>query len=259
MNNTDQKIIANDEVKFSDYWEEIKKKKWLLITLFTVITLGTLATHPFLPKIYRGDFIISVQEKDFIHVFKTIKIEKVEVKENIFPNTNQLIDNIKLTHLSDTDTIDYRFQIQIDARDTSDIPKIASELFKYIGNFPFYKKFVEHKKELQTKELNELSKTIKNMESEIETYKISLDTEKKPLSDINLAAIHNGILDLVKRKTILQESLKNDNGGIEVILNNVYRNPVKPHFTGNLIKALISSFLLSLFIIYFSAQFKKNN
>ena len=173
MSNIIKEPTSNDEVNLLNYWKIIKRKKWLIIGVFLAITIGTTVVNLFMPKIYRGEYIVIMAAKDFTDVFKTINVDDTEVMKNIFPKTNQLINDVKLTTLLDTAVC--KIHILIDAKDTSALPKITTELFEYINNFPFHKKFIEQEKERLQKQFDELTLAIVNSEEALKSYNTLLN------------------------------------------------------------------------------------
>jgi uncharacterized protein involved in exopolysaccharide biosynthesis len=52
-----QENDISDEVNLLVYWKIILKRKWMLLSVFFVVTLATAIVSLILPKIYRGEFL----------------------------------------------------------------------------------------------------------------------------------------------------------------------------------------------------------
>ncbi|TAL59863.1 MAG: hypothetical protein EPN85_08490 [Bacteroidetes bacterium] len=243
MNNMTQETISNDEVNLLHYWRVIRKRKQLLIGVFLVITIGTAVVNLFLPKIYRGEFILKMAAKDFTDVFKTIKVNDTEVMQNIFPKTNQLINDIRLTTLLDTAVC--KIDLLIDAKDTTDIPKIKAELLEYINNFPFHKNFVEQRKERMQKEIDEISKAIAYTDDLLK----SGNDQKQNSPEYDPVRLYNGKINLANKKIVSEQSLKNYTG-IETIMENIYSTPIKPTVKNNIILSALIGILSGVFMVF---------
>ena len=247
MGQIDQENISNDEVNLFNYWKVIFKRRYLLCGVFLVITIGTVVVNLLLPKIYRGEFIIKTATKDLAVVFNKINVDVNERAKSILPKTYQSVYNIKLTPLPDS--VICKLHLLIDVKDTSDIPKIASELFEYINNFPFYKRLIEEEKERLQKELNELSNAIPYIEDALKNYNMSVKSERLTPEVLNPAELYNGMIDLKKRKVILEQSLKNHTG-IEIIMQGIYPGHVEPKIKRNIVLSALIGVLSGILLIF---------
>lgn len=254
MGNLVNNPTSNDEINLYNYWKVILKRKWILIGVFLAITIGTALVNVLLPKIYRGQYIIKTgTNKELIYFLKSINLNDNNVVRSILPVTNQTV--YKITLISDSSLSSLR--ILIDVKDTSDIPEIAKELFEYLNNIPFYKMYVEQEKELLQKQLDGIIIAIVNSEEVIKTYNKLLNTEKLVPIVFNPIEIYNGILDLNKRRIILEQSLKN-HVGVDIIVSYIYSIPVEPKIKKNIALSAIIGIFLGVFLIFF-VEFKNGS
>jgi len=241
------KTIVNDEVNLLNYWRVIRKRKGLLFGTFFAIITGTVIINLLIPKTYRGEFIIETETKGLTVVFSNIH----EKLKNVLPKTYQSVCDIQITALPDT--LVSKFHILIDAKDTSEITQIASELFAYINNSPLYKRKTEQEKEQLQKEMNELSNAILYMEDALKNYTISIKSEKPASEVLNPLELHKGMIDFKKRKVILEQSLKNYMG-VEINIKEIYQDPVAPKIRRNIILSVLIG-ILSGILLVFMAEF----
>jgi len=254
MSNTIHETTSNDEANLFNYMKIINRKKKILFGVFLSITIVTAIANFLTPKIYRGEFRVHMATNNYADLIERINSNDKDRLKGILPHTYKLIDEIEMIPLPDTTL--YRLKIFIDAKDSGDIRLIESELFECLSQFPFYKKSVEQKTERLQKEFDELSKEIIFMEDVLKSYNINIKSEKSAPEVFNPVEVSNGMAELIKRKIIVEQLLKN-NTGLEIISEEIYSNPVKPKFKKNIMLAALIGILSGAFIIFIIALKEK--
>lgn len=247
MSDIIRKTTSEDEVNLFNYMKIVTKRKKVFWVVLLSITTVTAVVNFLMPKIYRGEFWVHMATNNYADLVERINSNDQARLKDILPKTFLLVDEIELMPLPDT--VFYRLKIFIDAKDTADIHAIKNELFDYLAQFPFYKKSVEQKVERLQKELDELSKAITYMEDALKTYNMNLKNNESVSAVLNPVEVNNGIADLIKRKIIVEQLLKN-NSGLEIISEEIYSNPVKPKLKRNITLAALIGLLSGIFIVF---------
>src|SRR5687767_824995 len=244
-----QENDISDEVNLLVYWKMILRRKWLLLSVFFVVTLATAILSLVLPKVYRGDFFIKIYNDDSADVYKTLKVNSRELKKNIFTQTNDLICDVKTTVFSDS--LDrashlYKVYLLVEANDTSHVTRIANEFIAYVNNTPNQKKYLERQKELLESEIKECTAAIALI-----TDLLKSDAEKINSESSGVSQIINQKIELERKRVSAEIALKNLTGS-EIIMQEVYSTPVSPILMSNIILSAIIGLLLGAVIVFFA-------
>jgi capsular polysaccharide biosynthesis protein len=244
-----QENDISDEVNLLVYWKIILKRKWMLLSVFFVVTLATAIVSLILPKIYRGDFFIKIFNDDSADVYKTLKVNSHELKKNIFRQTNDLISDVKTTVFSDS--LDraahlYKVYFLVEAKDTSHVSRIANEFIGYINNTPSQKKYIERQKELLESEIKECAASIAYISDVLKSHAEKINSESPCVS----RAIEQKI-ELEKKRVSAEIALKNLTGS-EIVMQEVYSTPVSPIVLSNIILSAVIGLLLGVLIVFFA-------
>ena len=242
---------AADEVNLYAYWKVMLRRKRILLGVFLAIVICTAAANLFMARIYRGEYMVHMASYQYSDLLDRINSNDKSRLKEILPQTCELVDEIELTPLPDT--VLYKLKVIINAKDTGDVRRIKDELFGYLVNFPFYKKSVEQKAERLQKELKELNSAISYPEEVLRTYGQLLKSEKLVPIVFNPVDMFNGMAELIKRKTWVEQMLKNHND-LEVITEEIYPDPVKPKFKRNVMLSVLIGILAGVFFS-FMAEF----
>lgn len=246
MTGTTQGQLPADEVNLLYYLKKTWKRKALLTGTFLVITVGTALVNFLLPRIYRGEFNLIMAVYSFSEIIERVNSNEKERLRTILPSTYQSVNGIKLAYTGDS--VIYRLNVIIEAKDTADIRPIMAEFIQYINDMPYYKKSVEEKKVRLQIELNELSKAIEYPQEILKTYGMLLKSEKLVPIVFNPVDLHKGMVDLIKRKVSLEQTLKNYSG-IEIITEEIYPSSVKPDLKRNLPVAALLGILAGFLMV----------
>lgn len=241
----------NDEVNLYRYFGVINKRKGLIITILLATVLVTLLVNLVMPKIYRGEYMVYMATYSYYDALERINSNDKNRLKEILPGSYEDIEHIDLKPLPDS--VIYKLFITIEAKDTAKIQVIKNELFAYLVNFPEYKKSVEQKGERLEKEFKELKSAIAYPEEILKTYNQLLKSDKLVPIVFNPVDLYTGMSELVKRKSFLEQQLKNLNE-MQVITEELYTNPVKPKLKRNVMLAVLIG-LLAGFFFAFVAEF----
>ena len=244
-----------DEINLMDYFQVIRKRKWLIIlgTLICMIVAAIISL--LMPKIYRGEAIFKIARgiptaKEMVSIIGKLDEEKLK---QVLPETYNLKNSIKLNALRDS--VD-KFQLIIETERVDDIPIAISMVVEYINNNPLIRQSVEEDKERLLKQTEELSKVIESSKELVKAYDNLIKTGR--LIGFNPIELNKRISDIKIEKLQVEQALKRLKG-IEMLTQpNISSKPVKPKKKQNVMIAGVVGFLASIMLAFFMEFFEKN-
>ena len=214
-----------DEINLYDYWKVIVKRKGLIIGLFLVATIASGIISLLMPKIYRGEVVLKLPEKQsqssITITAKEItakelvsiigKIDKEKIK-NFLPTTHHLITDIKLNALKDSAD---KLKLIIEAKNTNDISTAMTEFVTYLNNIPIIKLFVEEERQRLLIQSEEINKVIESSTELLRTYKKLLN-RGTPLVGFSPIEVEKRASDLKVERLVIEQGIKRLKG-VEMI------------------------------------------
>lgn len=254
-----------DEIDLLELLQILIKRKTVIIALFLIATILGIATTLFLPKVYRGEFIISLPKKtftkdkeevelpiinpnDIINTFSNLKSQNLE---KILPKDYQMIKDIKLEiPRNSTD----KLNLIIESTNKDNISNVGRLLVDYMNQSPFIKDVVDIEKEKLQIKSEEINKIIKSYDEISNIMNKQLKEGKFANLGFNPLELQNDLITLKIEKTIIDKTIK-DIKGLEIINEAISEKPVKPKssiiIVVSMFIGLIGGIFLALFLEYF--------
>jgi len=229
-----------DEINLYDYWKVIVKRKGLIIGLFLVATIASGIISLLMPKIYRGEVVLKLPEKQsqssITITAKEITAKEITAKEitakeitakelvsiigkidkekikNFLPTTHHLITDIKLNALKDSAD---KLKLIIEAKNTNDISTAMTEFVTYLNNIPIIKLFVEEERQRLLIQSEEINKVIESSTELLRTYKKLLN-RGTPLVGFSPIEVEKRASDLKVERLVIEQGIKRLKG-VEMI------------------------------------------
>lgn len=243
--------VRDDEINLYDYWKVIVKRKRLIIGLFLVAVLSSAIISLLMPKIYRGEVVLTQL------VLSPKELIAITGNKKILPTTHHSITAIKLNALKDSTD---KLQVIIEAKSADDIPAAVVEIIKYLNNIPLVNRSIEEGRQRLLKQSEELSKVIKQSNKLAVTYEKLLKEGKYVPMGFNIVGFNPQGFSLVDiRKKISDWEVEKFNidqvlqkpKGVEMIGKPyILKNPVKPNIKKNIILAGIVSLFSGVFLAF---------
>lgn len=258
--------VYEDEINVYDYWMVVVKRKTLIIGLFLVSVLASAVISLLMPKIYRGEVVLKLPEKQpLLSITITAKeltakellgLIDIKNKEKFFPTTYHLITNIKLNALRDSTD---KFQLIIEAKNTDNIPSAITEFVAYLNNFPLISRSVEEERQRLLKQSETLSKAIKESDELAQMYKKLLKEGKPILFGFNPVEIKKKSSDMEVERLAIEQALKRPNG-VEIIESPyIPKDSVNPNIKKNIVLGGLISIFAGVLAAFFLEYVKKKD
>ncbi len=249
----------NDEINLYELWKVLVRRKGLIIGLFLVAVISTAIINFLMPKIYRGEAVLNVQQYDAIPAKEIVdmigNIDR-EKRANILPKTYSSVMDIKLKTIKDSKD---KIVVIIDAKNTEDISEALPELVNYMNNINIVKLNANEAKERLEKKSTELSNVISASVELLETYHNLLKSGKLMPVGFNPIELNRKIADIRLEKLETEQAIQRlKDGGIGIASHPYVSNkPVKPQKTMNLTLASIASIIVGTLIAFYLGYLEK--
>jgi capsular polysaccharide biosynthesis protein len=246
-----------DEIGLHDIWNVVVKRGKLIIGVFLISILCVTALSLLMPKIYRGKVMLvltpgTLTPRELISI--TGKLDVITLK-HILPKTHQLVNDIKLEPIEDSDN---KFFVVITAKNTGEIPEVVSEFIQYANNIPFIKDHIEQEKERRLKESEELSRSIESSVQMLKTYEMLLKEGKIAGVIVSPVESYKRISDLKIEKTNVEQAIRNLKGVEAVGDLAISERPVAPDTKKNIAVTSVIAIFAGISLAFFKEYIDKS-
>lgn len=260
----------SDDINLYDLWKVIVRRRRLIIGLCLVTVISTTIVSFLMPKIYRGEAVLSIWQNEAVSMSLMAEKEVMPQKEiipardiaeiignidndkkiKILPKTHASVTDIKLRVLKETKD---KFIVIIDAKNIDDIPKALTELLDYINNFGVVKLAVKDEREKLINRLTELSEVVRSSSDLSDTYHKLLKAGKLLPVGFNPIDLNKKIADIKLEKLMVEQALQRlNNGGVRIDSQQyVSASPVSPKKKLMVSFAGVVSLIVGIFMAFF--------
>jgi capsular polysaccharide biosynthesis protein len=247
VNQHKTQTINEDEINLYDYYKVIVKRKRLIIGLFVIAILASAVISLLMPKIYRGEVVLKLPEKQSQSSITITAKELLSVigkidAERILPTTHHLIADVKLTALKDSTD---KLQLIIEAKDKDTLPQAAAEFVTYLNDTPIIKRFVEEERQRLLMQLEEINEVIEK------SYKRLIKSGRLIPVGFNPIELEKRASDLKIERLIIEQAIQRLKGVEMLEKPYILKNPVKPRIKMNIALAGITSLFAGIFLAFF--------
>ena len=249
---------TSDDVNLYDIWKVIVKRIRLITGLFIVFVVLTAIASSIMPKIYKGETVLMVQQaanvtaKDIIDFVGEVDGGK---KAKMLPNTYVSISDIKLIALRESKD---KILVVIEAKNPNAIQPALSEIIEYLNNIDVVKQNIKEEQEKLLKRSAELTAVIEASSELLVTYRKLLTSGKLVPIGFNPVELNKKISDIKLEKLIVDQTMQRLKGGVEIASQlNIMNNPVKPKIKMNVALAGGTSILLGVLLAFILEYMEK--
>lgn len=260
----------SDDINLYDLWKVIVRRRRLIVGLCLVTVISTTIISFLMPKIYRGEAVLSIWQNEVVSMSLMAEKEGMSQKEiipardiaeiignidkdkkiKILPKTHASVTDIKLRLLKETKD---KFIVIIDAKNIDDIPKALTELLDYINNFGVVKLAVKDEREKLINRSTELSEVVQSSYDLSDTYHKLLKAGKLLPVGFNPIDLNKKIADIKLEKLMVEQALQRlNNGGVRIDSQQyVSDSPISPKKKLMVSFAGVVSLIVGIFMAFF--------
>ncbi|GAB6182838.1 Wzz/FepE/Etk N-terminal domain-containing protein [Thermodesulfovibrio hydrogeniphilus] len=268
MSEKEKSVVHEEEIDLYELFKLIVKRKYIIIGLFIFSIVASAILIFLLPKIYRGEVVLKISNKEVISKERTTKerttkelisiIGKLDAERirGILPRTHPFVSNLTIKEIKESAD---KIQIAVESKYPDKISEIIEEFVEYINNNPLIKRYFEESKERLLLQSAQLSKIIKEAEGSIDSLKKMLMTGKLTIVGFNPIELDKKLMELRLEKLGVDQAIKNLKG-VEIVETHILKNPVKPKIKLIIVISAVSAIFLGImtaFAIEYVERIKK--
>lgn len=240
-----------DEINLFDYWTVIVKKKKFIIGIVLISMISTAVINLIMPKIYRGEAIITV-DKDLVTPDKIINLAENN-KEMVFWRNRNLVESLVM---KDVKSSGDKLMIIVEVKGANHIKDAISEFADSVRNLFSFKGKIEQKLQNMKVQIKQLSFLMKDNDEFISDYKKLMKEKKISSLPFNVVDLRQKTIDMEMQQLSLEHDLRNYKD-IEVGPVNISDKPVRPKVIRNVVVAGILGLLLGTLLVLIVSHMKR--
>lgn len=261
----------DEEINLCELWQVIVKRRKMIIFISLTIVVSITIINLLLPKTYRGEGNLSIVDggtclengdtitnriesaNEIIDILGRIDNEK---KILILSKTYMSVKTLKLKAFKNATD---RISVEIEAKNTKDIPTAFVELVDYLNNMDSVKANINEEREILTQKAIEMSKLLESAANLTGAYEKRLAEGKLLDLGFNPIDLSKKIADIKIEKLGVDQALARlKNGRIQIMTPPyISPEPVSPKMVMNIIMAAIISLVMGIILAFFMEFLEK--
>lgn len=262
-----QNQVECEEINLYELWQVVVKRRNIVIFVFLATVISMAIINLLLPKIYRGEGNLNIVDGStylsasnvIIDIKRTESANEIidilgriddEKKALILPKTYLSVKTLKLKAFKNATD---RISVEIEAKNTKDIPTAFVELVNYLNNMDSVKVNINEEREILTQKSTEMARLLESTATLTAAYEKRLAEGKLLDLGFNPIDLRKKIADIKIEKFSVDQALsKLKNGRIQMMTPPVtLPEPVSPNIKMNIVLACVVGLFIGIIFAFF--------
>jgi LPS O-antigen subunit length determinant protein (WzzB/FepE family) len=248
-----------EEIDLQELWQVIVKRRLTIVIISLVIVISVTIINLLVPKIYRGEVILSIVEDNVLNASQVIDILghiDGQKKAIILPKTYM---SVKTLILKPSKNVTTAITVTIEGENIKDIAAAFVELVDYLNNMDSIRANLNEEREILTQKSIEMSNLLDSAAELTAAFEKRLAESRLLDLGFNPIDMRKKMADIKIEKMIVDQALSRlKNGRIQMITPPIISSePVSPKIARNVILGSILGFLLIVFLVFYFEKIKR--